>query len=147
MARLHRRRRVADGAAVIGRVISVRDCAGQRTSTSSLVFPEEFLTKYKGLVFQIRSEGISVSDRRAVKLLKLFAASAVSTAARASNDSDFFILKHIWNNLDQIELLEEIVDPVVDRYYREHPDERRFVGASVEPRRSARPSSASSASC
>ena len=36
-----------------------------------MVFPEEFLAKYKSMIFQIRSEGISVSDRRAVKLLKL----------------------------------------------------------------------------
>src|SRR5262249_3075954 len=37
-----------------------------------LHFPEDFLAKYKGLIFQIRSEGISVSDRRVVKLLNLF---------------------------------------------------------------------------
>ncbi len=43
-------------------------------------------------------------------------------------DADFFILKHIWNNLDHAEVLDEIVTPVVDRYYREHPEERRFVG-------------------
>jgi MoxR-like ATPase len=82
-------------------------------------------------VFQIRSEGISVSDRRAVKLLKLFAASAVFDGRTRVHDGDFFILRHIWNNLDQVELLEEIVNPVVDAYYREHPDERRFIGPSA----------------
>ena len=95
------------------------------------VFPEEFLTKYKGLIFQIRSEGISVSDRRAVKLLKLFAASAVFDGRTTVHDGDFFVLRHIWNNLDQVELLEEIVNPVVDVYYREHPTERRFMGPSA----------------
>ncbi len=45
--------------------------------TSLLRFPEEFLARYKGLLFQIRAEGVSVSDRRAVKLLKLFAANAL----------------------------------------------------------------------
>ena len=93
-----------------------------------MVFPEDFLAKYKGLIFQIRSEGISVSDRRAVKLLKLFAASAVFDGRTRVHDGDFFVLRHIWNNLDQVELLEEIVNPVVDAYYREHPDERRFIG-------------------
>src|SRR6185503_20716566 len=59
-------------------VISARDLrAIQQNFDKFMVMPEEFLTKYKGLVFQIRSEGISISDRRAVKLLKLFAASAV----------------------------------------------------------------------
>src|SRR3954466_8206610 len=32
-------------------------------------FGEEFLSAYKGLVFQIRAEGVSLSDRRVVKLL------------------------------------------------------------------------------
>lgn len=94
-------------------------------------FNEDFLSKYKGLIFQIRSEGISVSDRRVVKLLKLFAASAVVDGRPHANDSDFFILKHIWNNLDQTEILEEIVGPVVDRYYRDHPEERRFGTGQV----------------
>ena len=96
-----------------------------------LAFSEDFLSKYKGLIFQIRSEGISISDRRVVKLLKLFAASAVVDGRDRANDSDFFILKHIWNNLDQTEILEEIVSPVVDRYYREHPNERRFASGQV----------------
>jgi MoxR-like ATPase len=93
-----------------------------------MVFPDEFLAKYKSLVFQIRSEGISVSDRRAVKLLKLFASSAIFDGRTRVHDGDFFVLRHIWNNLDQVELLAEIVNPVVDGYYREHPAERRFIG-------------------
>ncbi len=93
-----------------------------------MVFPDDFLAKYKGLIFQIRSEGVSVSDRRAVKLLKLFAASAVFDGRTRVHDGDFFVLRHIWNNLDQVELLAEIVNPVVDAYYREHPAERRFIG-------------------
>jgi hypothetical protein len=93
-----------------------------------LTFSEDFLAKYKGLVFQIRSEGVSVSDRRVVKLLKLFAASAIFDGRSTACDGDFFILKHIWNNLEQAELLEEIVNPVVDAYYRDRPGERRFLG-------------------
>jgi MoxR-like ATPase len=96
-----------------------------------LGFTEDFLAKYKGLIFQIRSEGITVSDRRVVKLLKLFAASAIFDGRPQAHDGDFFILKHIWNNLDQAELLEEIVNPVVDAYYRDRPDERRFLGPQV----------------
>jgi len=113
-------------------VVSARELRQiQQNYDKFMQFPEEFLTKYKGLVFQIRSEGISVSDRRAVKLLKLFAASAVFDGRTRVHDGDFFILRHIWNNLDQVELLEEIVNPVVDAYYREHPDERRFIGPSA----------------
>jgi len=99
-----------------------------RSYNTLMSFSEEFLTSYKGLVFQIRSEGISVSDRRVVKLTKLFAASALFDGRTQVCDADFFVLKHIWNSLDQSEILDEIVSPVVDRYYREHPDQRRFVG-------------------
>ena len=113
-------------------VISANDLrAIQQNFDKFMVFPEEFLTKYRGLIFQIRSEGISVSDRRAVKLLKLFAASAVFDGRTRVHDGDFFVLRHIWNNLDQVELLEEIVNPIVDAYYRAHPEERRFIGPSA----------------
>ncbi len=94
-------------------------------------FPEDFLSTYKGLVFQIRAEGVSMSDRRAIKLLKLFAASAMLDGRPAPDNSDFFILRHIWNNLDQAEILDGIVGPVLEAHYREHPDARRFGAADV----------------
>jgi MoxR-like ATPase len=94
-------------------------------------FPEEFLSTYKGLVFQIRAEGVSMSDRRAIKLLKLFAASALLDGRPSPDASDFFILRHIWNNLDQAEILDGIVGPVLEAHYREHPEARRFGAADV----------------
>jgi len=94
-------------------------------------FPDELFARYKGLVFQIRSEGISLSDRRVVKLLKLFAASAILDGRAEVNEGDFFILKHVWNNLDQTELLEQIVSPVVDRHFRDHPEQRRLTPGSA----------------
>lgn len=113
-------------------VISAHDLRSiQANFDKYMVFPDDFLTKYKSLVFQIRSEGISVSDRRSVKLLKLFAASAVFDGRSQVHDGDFFILRHIWNNLDQVELLEEIVNPVVDAYYRQNPEQRRFIGPTA----------------
>ena len=94
-------------------------------------FTEEFLASYKGLVFQIRSEGVSLSDRRAIKLLKLFAASAMLDGRATSDPSDFFVLRHTWNSLDQAEILEGIVGPVLEGWYREHPEARRFGAADV----------------
>jgi len=97
-------------------------------------FPDDFLAKYKGLIFQIRSEGISISDRRAVKMLKLFAASAIFDGRKQVNDSDFSLLRHTWNNLDQVDILDELVSGIADEYYRTHPNESRFAGpqASLE---------------
>jgi MoxR-like ATPase len=96
--------------------------------TARMRFSDQFLSTYKGIVFQIRSEGISISDRRVIKFLKLFAASALLDGRDQANESDLFILKHVWNNLDQREILEEIIGPVVERYYRDHPEARRFGG-------------------
>jgi MoxR-like ATPase len=93
-------------------------------------FTEAFLSAYKSLVFQIRAEGISLSDRRVVKMLKLFAASAYLDGRREADVSDFFVLKHIWNNQDQASILEGLVQPVLEAFYREH-GERRRVGAVV----------------
>jgi MoxR-like ATPase len=97
-------------------------------------FTEEFFSQYKGLVFQIRAEGVSLSDRRVVKLLKLFASSAYLDGRSQPDASDFFVLKHIWNNEDQAAILESIVTPVLEAHYREHPDRRRVgsVGVGIE---------------
>jgi MoxR-like ATPase len=90
-----------------------------------LVFPEDWMARYKGFIFQIRSEGISLSDRRVVKLLKLFASSALVDGRPTVNDGDFFILRHVWNSPDQIPILEDIIGPVLESHHRDHPGDRR----------------------
>ncbi len=94
-------------------------------------FTEEFLGSYKSLVFQIRGEGVSFSDRRSIKMLKLFAASAYLDGRPTADASDFFVLKHVWNNLDQAEILEGIVGPTLEAYYRVHPEARRLGATEV----------------
>src|SRR5437868_108247 len=108
-----------------------------------LEFPEEFLARYKGFIFQIRSEGVSVSDRRVVKLLKLFAASAILDGRTQVNDGDFFILKHVWNSVDQIALLEDIVGPTLEKHHREHPEDRGARCSRTSERSCDRSSAAS----
>jgi MoxR-like ATPase len=100
-----------------------------RAFSTRMRFREDFFSAYKGLIFQIRAEGVSVSDRRVVKMLKLFAASAFLDGRAEPDASDFFVLKHIWNNEDQAAILESIVTPVLEAHYRDHPQQRR-VGAS-----------------
>ena len=101
----------------------------QRHFGQLLEFNEDFLATFKGLVFQIRSEGVGLSDRRVVKLLKLFAASAVFDGRTEVNDADFFVLRHVWNTPEQEEILQEIVGPVLDQWYEQHPDQAR-IGAT-----------------
>jgi MoxR-like ATPase len=108
-----------------GAIISARDLHTARKNLLDIVeFPEEFLANYKGLCFQLRGEGISLSDRRVVRLLKLFAASAYLDGRTRVHDGDLFILRHCWNNLDQREILDDVVEPIVAHYYAEHPDDR-----------------------
>ncbi|MEW5851255.1 MAG: AAA family ATPase [Myxococcota bacterium] len=106
-------------------LLTARDLQACQSQLLGVVgFPEEFMATYKGLCFQMRAEGVSLSDRRAVKLLKLFAASAFIDGRKDVHDGDLALLKHTWNQLDQREILADIVDPVVTRYYNEHPQDR-----------------------
>lgn len=97
-----------------------------------LSFPEDWMARYKGFIFQIRSEGISLSDRRVVKLLKLFASSALIDGRPTVNDGDFFILRHVWNAPDQIPILDDIVGPVLEGHHRDHPEDRRAGVAAAD---------------
>ncbi|HTA20558.1 MAG TPA: AAA family ATPase [Polyangia bacterium] len=111
---------------VVTPLVSVADLRRlQERLPQFMRFSEEFLARYKGLIFQIRSEGVTVSDRRVVKLLKMFAASALVDGRAAAHDGDFFVLRHVWNSVDQIPILEDIVGPVLEKHHRDYPDERR----------------------
>jgi MoxR-like ATPase len=70
---------------------------------------------YRELIRQIRSEGISVSDRRVIKLLKLISAAALLRGERQASPADLWVLLHIWNKPEQISTLQAIVGPVVER--------------------------------
>ena len=96
----------------------------RRALLDRVEFPEEFMATYKGLCFQLRGEGVSLSDRRVVRLLKLFAASAFLDGRSRVHEGDLFILRHTWNNLDQRELLDDVVEPIIAQYYAAHPDDR-----------------------
>lgn len=112
-------------------VLSRTELAARTASLPrALVFQPDFIAAYKGLVFQIRAEGIGLSDRRAVKILKLFAASAALDGREQADAGDFFVLKHVWNSEDQAPLLEAIVEPVLQAFQRSHP-ERRLSTRSV----------------
>lgn len=117
-----------------GAILSAADLhTCRRTLLERVEFPEEFLATYKGLCFQLRGEGISLSDRRVVRLLKLFAASAFLDGRTRAHEGDLFILRHVWNNLDQREILDDVIEPVIAQYYAEHPDDRPHqVAADID---------------
>lgn len=67
------------------------------------------------IIHVLRNTGIKVSDRRAVKLQNLIAASAVLCGRNKAIVSDLWVLKFIWDNEEQIELLETIVKETLDK--------------------------------
>ncbi len=66
------------------------------------------------LITRIRSAGISVSDRRAVRLQKIIAGSALLCGRLDARVSDLWVLKHIWDTEEQQEPLRGIVQSFVD---------------------------------
>ena len=60
---------------------------------------------YVELVSRLRDAGVAVSDRRAVKLQRLVAASAILCGRTTATPSDFWPLEHIWDREEQEEIL------------------------------------------
>jgi MoxR-like ATPase len=69
---------------------------------------------YISLIQQMRNAGIPVSDRRAVKLQRLIAASAVLSKRTTAIASDMWVLRYIWDTQEQEEVIASIVKTVVE---------------------------------
>jgi len=65
------------------------------------------------LVQRLRQAGIRVSDRRAVKLQRLVAASALLSGRVAAERSDLWVFRHIWDTEEQREVLASLVADAV----------------------------------
>ena len=79
--------------------------------------------EYVDLIHSLRNAGINVSDRRAVKIQNLIAASAFICGRDTAILSDLWVLKYIWDNEEQVEVLEGIVNHVIEKDTNEkaHP--------------------------
>ncbi|MCB0838763.1 MAG: AAA family ATPase [Bacteroidetes bacterium] len=69
---------------------------------------------YITMIQQLRNAGISVSDRRAVKLQRLIAASALLCKRKKAIPSDMWVLRFIWDTEEQREVINSIVKSVID---------------------------------
>lgn len=70
-------------------------------------------TDYATLVQRIRQAGITISDRRAVKLQRVVAASAGLCGRTVAGPSDLWVLRHVWHAEDQREVLRALVEEFV----------------------------------
>jgi MoxR-like ATPase len=68
---------------------------------------------YLNLIEMLRNAGVLVSDRRAVKLQRLIAASALLCKRDKAILSDMWVLRYIWDTEEQREVITGIVNNVI----------------------------------
>jgi MoxR-like ATPase len=80
---------------------------------------------FSELVHRIRHAGIPISDRRAVKLQRVIAASALLCGRNAARLSDLWVLRHIWDTEEQQEILATLVEQAISKEQSGADDHRR----------------------
>jgi MoxR-like ATPase len=68
-----------------------------------------------GLVRRLRAAGVVVSDRRAVRLQRAVAGSALMAGRGEARLSDLWVLAHVWDREEQMEMVAALVRAVVER--------------------------------
>ncbi len=71
-------------------------------------------TAYLDLIQKLRNAGVRVSDRRAVKLQRLIAASALLCKRQTAIPSDLWVMRYIWDTDQQREIIAGIVNTVTE---------------------------------
>ena len=105
-------KRAASGE-VVERAVSVQDIRKMQEAIAVVdVSPTQEV--YVSLIHRLRHSGIEVSDRRAVRIQRLVAASALMCGRATTDVSDLWVLRYIWDTLEQVEILARIVDEVVN---------------------------------
>src|SRR5262249_44886442 len=85
-------------------------------------------TEYAELIHRIRHAGIPVSDRRAVKLQKLIAGSALICGRLEARISDLWVLRYVWDTEDQQEILSALVQKTLEKAQAAEKDHARATG-------------------
>ena len=87
------------------------------------------------LIVRLRQAGIAVSDRRAVKFQRLLAASALLCGRRTAIVSDLWVLRHIWDSLEQREVIASLVADALKAAApdpKDHPRSRQAEAPDAE---------------
>lgn len=102
--------------------ISVAEIASLQELTATVDL-QEVRPAYIELIHKMRNAGLQVSDRRAVKLQRMIAASALICKRNKAIPSDLWILKHIWDTEEQREIIANIVNVIIatDISENQHP--------------------------
>jgi MoxR-like ATPase len=83
---------------------------------------------YADTVFKVRDLGIAFSDRRAVKVLKLLAASALLCGRTRATPADLWVLRYVWDREEQIDPLAALVNGIL-KQHQDEPDAHPLAAA------------------
>lgn len=92
----------------------------------------EIRPSYINMVETLRNAGVQVSDRRAVKLQRLIAASALLCKRMKAIPSDLWVMRYIWDTEEQQEIIAGIVNTVVEAD-KMAPDQHPRASENVLP--------------
>jgi MoxR-like ATPase len=128
--KLERREELSEAKVTVDEVRAIRQLVDEVDLT--LVRPQ-----YVELVRRLRQAGIPVSDRRAVKLQRMVAASATLCGRLQANTTDLWVLRYTWDTEEQREVIAAIVQKSVDQsdeatLRTSHPRARNLDGPSPE---------------
>lgn len=93
-------------------------------SLATTVDLSPIIPAYIELIQLLRNAGVLISDRRAVKLQRLIAASALLCNRQTALRSDLWILRYIWDTEEQQEVIAGIVNAVIandEPHPQQHP--------------------------
>jgi MoxR-like ATPase len=94
---------------------------------------------YAEAVFKARDLGVALSDRRAVKVLKLLAASALLCGRTTAEPSDLWVLRYVWDRAEQIAPLRTLVHGLLEQSAASGPAHPRAAAPErVNPEELAR---------
>jgi MoxR-like ATPase len=85
-----------------------------------LVDMQEIRPYYIDLIEKLRNAGVQVSDRRAVKLQRLIAASAILCKRTKAYRSDMWVLRYIWDTDEQREVRKRTGTTTSKGGYKQH---------------------------
>jgi MoxR-like ATPase len=86
---------------------------------------------YADVVQKVRDLGVSFSDRRCIKVMKLLAASALLCGRDRAAPSDLWVLRYVWDREEQIGPLGAMIDGVL----AQHPNEAAAHPLAAVPER------------
>lgn len=98
-------------------------------------------TAYVELIHRMRHAGIQVSDRRAVKLQRILAASALLCGRLHVNTTDMWVLRYIWETEEQQDILASLVGNALEAASSEEQNDghpRSLQGDAPDPEQLAR---------